>query len=152
MTPVQPDKPLPLLGQLIPKALLHLEELGYSEGTRQHYALAWRTLLDFAREVESSPKLTQQLATKFLKSRGIPTQLAQGRPLSSTQRTVRSGLRILLELQATGKFRRQPKRAPEPSLPSSGVPPTSVTGQAFIGPQGCAGSDRSTTNSPPSTR
>lgn len=119
MTPVQPDEPLPPLDQLILKALLHLEELGYSEGTRQHYALVWRTLLDFARDVRSSPRLTQQLATKFLKSRGIPAQLAQGRPLRSTQRTVRRGLRILLELQATGKFRRQPKRVPDPSLPSA---------------------------------
>ena len=115
-----PADPAPLrLEQLIDNSLRRLEDLGYSPRTCQHYSSVWRALVKYARRTasSSSPHLTRRLAIGFLESRGIPREKVRGGLLPSSKRAARRAIRVLLELQATGDFRRYPRRKPDPLIP-----------------------------------
>jgi hypothetical protein len=80
--PIDPDPPP--LEDLVASGQRHLEELGYSERTCQHYSGLWRALLRFARNA-SAPQLTWRVATAFLESRGIARGKARFGVLTSSQ-------------------------------------------------------------------
>jgi integrase len=121
MTPVhQPDAAVVTLDQLISRGFFHLEELGYTKGSREHYASVWRALADFAQHSSAPPEFTSELANDFLDSRGISRRVPfpQRRGLTRTQKQTRRALGVLLEFQTTGHFGRQPKQEQEPAVPT----------------------------------
>lgn len=120
MAPVQhPAAPVAGLDKLISNALQHLEQLGYTEGSREHYASVWRALAEFARKGTAPSKITPKLGEDFLEARGASLPLPQRGDPSRAQKMTRRALRVLLEFQDTGRFSRRPKRELEPPDPSS---------------------------------
>ena len=119
MSRAEPDPVSPPLDQLIANALQHFGELGYSQRTRGYYANVWRAFLEFALDTASSLQLEPRIATAFLESRGVAQRATLVGELTWSQQETRRAIRVLLDFQATGDFRRHPKRKPDPPIPGA---------------------------------
>lgn len=115
----EPDQDSPPLDRLIANALRHLEELGYSQRTRKYHGNVWRALLEFGGGTAASPRLTDRLATAFLESRGVTQRSIRTGGITWSQEESRLAIRVILEFEATGSFRRHPKRIPAPQIPEA---------------------------------
>lgn len=103
------------LKQLVESALLHLKGLGYSERTQRYCWQVWNAVLQFACGTSSRSKRIRTFAADFLASRGI--RPGNTRRFSWCQMEARQRLRVLIEFQETGTFRRHPKRIEELLVP-----------------------------------
>jgi hypothetical protein len=104
-----------VLIHLVERALQHLEELGYSERTRKYYRHVWKTIVQFICGSASCAKRVRRFAPGLLSSRGIRS--GKTRQLTWSQEQFQRGLRILIEFQETGAFRRHAKRVQKPLVP-----------------------------------
>jgi integrase len=108
----------PSLVQLITNAAEHLAALRYAKDTVRHRRDAWRSLQLFAASTGLPDEFSDDLAERFLASRG--TSLAGG-PATRYARDLRTAMRILSEFGRYGCFHRRhriPQRVPL-SLPMS---------------------------------
>jgi len=115
MQQVQTDARLPALERVVASAGEHLEMLGYSARTRQNYERVWVPLIRFAHTTDPLCTRFRNLEAAFLASRGIAP--GKRRELTWSQREIRRGLRILIEFQETGRFRRCDRGLEAPCIP-----------------------------------
>jgi len=116
MSQVQSEPRHPELERVIKSALQHLEELGYSERTRRYFERAWVPLTRFVYEKSPLHIQLRDFEVGFLSSCGISP--GRTRDLTWTQKEIRQRLRVLIEFQETGRFRRQHKQTEERRVPS----------------------------------
>jgi hypothetical protein len=110
-----PSPRAPRLEQLVLDACQDMQRLGYSPRYLRLCHALWRGFLDFARSCPTPEVLSDSLVTRFLASRGIPAaDVPSG--LTSRQRLIRAAMRILVEFNLHGCYRRRCRTAPSVSL------------------------------------
>jgi len=103
------------LEQLVLDAQQDMQRLGYSPKYLRLCRGVWRDFLGFARSSPTPEALSDRLVTRFLASRGIPTDdVPSG--LTSRQRLIRAVMRILLEFNLHGCYQRRCRTAPSVCL------------------------------------
>ena len=93
-------------------ALIYLERLGYAPGSLRHYRDTWRRLRRFASDSELPDEFSEDLAERFLASRGISIA---GAAKTSYANHLRMAMRVLSEFGRHGCFhlrRSIPDRVP----------------------------------------
>jgi len=116
MSQVQSEHRHPELDRIIKSALEHLEELGYSQRTRRYFERAWDPLFRFVNAKAPLHMRLREIEVDFLSSCGISP--GNTRDLTWTQNQIRHCLRVLMEFQESGRFRRQHKQTKEPRVPA----------------------------------
>jgi site-specific recombinase XerD len=86
---------------LITDTLDHLEKLQYASGSIRHYRCAWNSLRRFAENAGLPDKFSEDLAEKFLASRGVPLA---GPGRTTYAPLLRTAMRILSEFDRSGGF------------------------------------------------
>jgi len=101
---------------LITGARQRLEELEYRPRTRRYYEVVWRALQAYAAARQLRSDFSPRVASAFLASCGVQKH-ARTEGLAWRQEMARRAVGVLLDLQATGDFRRcqRPKSEPLPS-------------------------------------
>ncbi len=92
------------LEDLVAGALRHLENLRYSKLTVRDYGTTWRSYVRFAAGGGVTDRFSQEMADKFLASRGVPLA---GPAQASNARHLRAAMRILHEFEYSGCFHRR---------------------------------------------
>jgi site-specific recombinase XerD len=106
------------LGFLITGAKRRLEELQYRPRTRRYYEAVWRALQAYVAAQRLKPQFTPRVAAAFLASCGV-AEHARTNALAWRQEMARRAVGVLLDLQATGDFRRNQRPKSEPVLPAA---------------------------------
>lgn len=105
-----------ILGQLIQRALVHLEALHYGPDALEKYRSAWRMLLKLARQEPVQTECSDELVRRIFAWYRVP-DVESGKRLSTWQCHIRTCVRILREFALRGCHQRQKGVTEKTKLP-----------------------------------
>ena len=117
MVHIQANTQLATLEELVADALDQLVERGFAERSIKYYKCVWDSFVQFAAKSGSLSTRVRDLKADFLTDRGISPKSNRS-DLSWSQDVCRRGLRILLEIQESGKFHCHEGTAKTVDIPS----------------------------------
>ncbi len=103
------------LESLVERALEHLTQLGYTQGTVTHYRGWWNVFIRFVRKNCASADFSSEIVEKYLATRGVPS--FEAGHVNTGQRQLRLAMRVLTEFALHGYVPR--RRCVNPLTPLS---------------------------------
>lgn len=93
------------LETLVEQTAMRLKQLRYCTKAIGNYGAIWKAFIRFVRQSDASGRFTVEAVDRYLIHRGLPE--AGGETLTSSQRHIRSAMRMLTEFALHGSFQRR---------------------------------------------
>jgi site-specific recombinase XerD len=99
------EKPEQALETLVEETVGRLKQLGYCAKAISNYRGTWNTFIRFVRQSDASNRFSVEAVERYLAHRGLPGPGSES--LSTSQRHIRSAMRMLTECALHGCFQRR---------------------------------------------
>jgi integrase len=93
------------LGRLVADALVEIERLGYSRGSRDRYRTTWKQLIEFSQRKELGDEFSADLVARFLEKCGVRGQQTNA-PNDEWRRHIAFEVKMLADFAKNGRFER----------------------------------------------
>lgn len=93
------------LETLVEQTAMRLKQLGYCTKAIGNYCGTWNAFIQFVRRSDASGRFTVEAVDRYLSHRGLPGPGEES--LTSSQRHIRSAMRMLTEFALHGSFQRR---------------------------------------------